>query len=199
MSIAKIFSAILFIAAFSIGNAQAETSSLSSYYKYANTEAEYSVMLPEAPSVETIWADEGNVPYLDHPPRDGAIGEVANFKRMDMETEDSYTVKITFLQADKDFLAGLDEEKMKSVLKNEYQGPPLTSPKFAFSAGTPPLKWATLTGFSVGKNNQALFHAAHYLTGQQSIMVIDITYNVENKTFQDYYQALIDNITYRKP
>jgi hypothetical protein len=38
----------------------------------------------------------------------------------------------------------------------------------------------------------------HYLTGLQSVLVIQIQYNVENKAFQEYYQNITDSVTYHK-
>jgi hypothetical protein len=174
---------------------------IDSYYKYANNEAEYSVALPEAPTVETIWADTGDVPYLENCPESGSVGETATFKRVDMETEDYFEAKIIFLKADKAFLKSLTEKKMRETLQKDYKTVLLNDAKFTFSAsaGDGALKWAALSGFTIDKSNQPIFHAAHYLTGQQSIMVIKVEYNIDNKTYQGFYKNLVDNITYHAP
>ena len=166
------------------------------FYKYAHNDAEYSVALPEAPQVKTIWADEEKVPYLEHPPLEGNLGEVATFRRIDAKTEETFDVKITFLKADDKFLAGLTEEKMKAALEDDYKGATLDNKDWHYSAGGGSLKWATLSGFSVDKSNRPYFNAEHYLTGKQSIMVIKVQYNVENQSFGEYYKALTDNIAY---
>lgn len=166
------------------------------YYKYAHSEAEYIIALPEAPRVETIWANTENIPYLPDRPKDGAIGEVALFERVDPDTDDFFEAKIIFLKAKRGFLAELDEKKIKETLKNEYKAVPLTHENSTFSEGKGSLKWGTLTGFSVDRNNRPIFNATHYLTGQQSIMIVKIAHTLQNKTFQKYYKALIDSITY---
>jgi len=166
-------------------------------YKYAHNDAEYSVMLPEAPAVETIWADAGNVPYLENPPKDGAIGEIATFRRVAMETEESFAVKITFVKADDDFLTQLTEEKMKETLENDFKWSFLKEQKFSFSTDPKStLKWATVSGFSLDQKKRPFYSTGHYLAGKQSIMLIKVQYNVENETFDDYYRKLSDNITY---
>lgn len=171
------------------------------FYKYANNEAEYSVALPEAPTVETIWAGERDIPYIENPPQNGSLGEIATFKRVDMETEDSFDVTITFLKANRNFLLSLNEEKIKETLQNELKRDLLNDAKFTYSAseGAGSLKWGALTGFTIAKNNQPLFHAMHYLTGQQSILVVKVVYNIDNPVFQGYYKNLVENITYHAP
>jgi hypothetical protein len=169
------------------------------FYKYAHNDAEYSVMLPEAPRVATIWADEGNVPYLENPPTEGAIGEIATFRREDVKTEDSFDVKITFLKASPEFLAGLTEEKMKATLEGDFKDIKLDNKNLYFSTAANGLKWATISGFTTDKNSRPFYHAEHYLTGRQSILVVKVQYNVENQTFADYYKKLSDNITYIAP
>ena len=39
----------------------------------------------------------------------------------------------------------------------------------------------------------------HYLTGQQSILVVQVIYSLENKVFQEYYKTLLNSITYTPP
>jgi len=171
------------------------------FYVYANNEAEYSVALPEAPTVETIWAGEGEIPYIENPPQNGSVGEVAHFKRVNMETEDFFEVTITYLKANRNFLLSLNEEKIKETLQNELKKDLLNDAKFTYSANPEAgsLKWAALTGFTIAKNNQPLFHAMHYLTGQQSILVVKVVYNIDDPNFQGYYKNLIENITYHAP
>lgn len=175
---------------------QPTTTSTTTYYNYAHNDAEYSVKLPEAPTVETIWGGVGPVPYLDKVPSDGPLGEIATFKRIDIETEDSFFVKVTFLKVSRSFLEDLTEKKLKTILESKYKDFPLNKETFTFSAGTDSLKWATLTGFTLDKNNSHSFNAIHYLTGQQTILVLEVVYSIENKLFQEYYQNLIDSIKY---
>jgi hypothetical protein len=190
------FSLALAFAVFTLA-AQAKEPKAPQFYKYAHNDAEYSVMLPEAPRVETIWAESKDVPYLDKWPKEGALGEVATFRRVDVETEDSFDVKITFLKADDAFLKHLTKEKMQAAIKKDFMGVRLDNAKFDFLVNDDnTLKWATLTGFSVDKNNHPFYNAEHYLTGQQSILVVKVQYSVENKIFQDYYKRLSENITY---
>jgi hypothetical protein len=169
-------------------------------YKYAHNDAEYSVMLPEAPTVETVWADSENIPYLDNPPKDAALGEIATFRRADADTNESFNAKITFLKADSDFLSKLTEDGMKAALENDFKDVNLTDKKFDFStnAGTN-LKWATLSGFSIDRYGHPSYNAGHYLTGKQSILVLKVQYSVDNKTFADNFKKLTDNITYLAP
>ncbi len=194
----KIFFSVIFITFCLAGIAQAATAPAG--YTYAHNEAEYSILLPEAPTVKTVWAEPGkHIPYLEKPSKDSALGEVATFKRVDIETEDTFEAKITFLRADHDFLQNLNEEKIKKILEDEYKNSPLSDGTFNYSASAGPLKWATLTGFSVDRNGHPAFNALHYLTGQQSILVVQVAYSVEDKAFQDYYKNMVDSITYLAP
>lgn len=168
------------------------------YYNYANDESEYSVMLPEAPEVQTIWRESPETAqFLESPPTDGAsIGEVATFKRVDIDTEEVFDVKITFLKARKAFLQELTEEKIKNILGKQFKDKPLTNPTFSASAGTNTLKWVSLSGFTLDEHHRPAFNAIHYLTGLQSILVVQVEYSIENKTFQEYYNTLVNGISY---
>jgi hypothetical protein len=165
-------------------------------YKYANVAGEYSVELPDAPTGRTIWADKEAVPYLDNPPKYGSVGEVASFKQVDPETNESFEVAITFLRADRDFLLSMTQARMEETLKNEYAGTRLDNARASFSEGSGTLKWATLTGFTVTPNNDLLFNATHYLTGETSLQMIKVSYHLDNKKFDDYYQTLSKSISY---
>ncbi len=171
------------------------------YYNYANNEAEYSLILPEAPMVRTIWGESSDTkPYIENLPTDNAsVGEVATFKRVDIDTEEEFDVKITFLKARRGFLLDLTKDKVKAILDKLYTQTPLTNEKFSYSPGTNTLRWATLSGFMLDSHNHPAFSAAHYLTGLQSILVIQTTYSIENKLFDEYYNILVNSITYSPP
>lgn len=166
-------------------------------YRYAHNDGEYSVDLPEAPTVTTLWGDNGNIPYLENPPKEGALGELATFRRVDAHSGEFFDVKITFLKADSSFLAKLTEDKMKKALEDDFKTVNLTDAQSGYSANADnSLKWATLTGFSIDTKGRPAYNAGHYLTGKQSVMVLKIQYSIENETFTSYYKTLADNITY---
>jgi hypothetical protein len=196
---------VAFALLFAAPAAQAETAMFTpltpTTYNYANDEAEYSLVLPEAPTVATIWEESVETKaYLENPPDDGAaLGEIATFKRVDIDTEEVFDVKITFLKARPFFLRALKEKKIKKMLENQYRDVPLTNKEFTFSPGAETLKWAALSGFTLDAHKHPLFSATHYLTGRQSIQVVQVTYSIENKAFDDYYKALVDSITYSPP
>lgn len=182
--------------------AQGQTAPSEQFYAYLHNDAEYSVLLPDAPRVETIWADAAEPPpYLDTlPAGEVSLGEVAIFMRTDPETEDVFDVKVTFLKADRAFLTGLTQDKMRQSLENDLKDLRLENVNFEFLAGREGArKWATLTGFSIDKQGHPFYHAAHYLTGQQSILVVHVKYHVENAQFERYYKMLAENITYHAP
>jgi hypothetical protein len=166
-------------------------------YVYIHNDAEYSIDLPEPPKASTIWADqEDPIPFLDNPPKYGFVGEHAWLKRADNDTGDVFNVDITFLKADRDFLLSLTKDKMIGSLKDLYKDVSLDNEEEHYSAGTDTLKWATITGFSVDKGNSLHYNAVHYLSGLDSIMVIRVDYNVENTTFQKWYDTLAKSIKY---
>ena len=124
----KIFFSIIFaFLLFPLSTAQAakENKAPASYYNYAHDDAEYSVMLPEAPRVKTIWAESPETtPFLKDPPDDSsALGEIATFRRADIDTEELFDVKITFLKAKRSFLEGLTREKIKAMLSKPEPKP----------------------------------------------------------------------------
>lgn len=170
---------------------------VTSYTSYAHPEAEYVVALPEAPRVQTIWAnDKLGVPYLTEPPAYGALGETGTFIRREPLTGDTFDVRMTFLKADKAFLEGLTRETMLKTLRDDFQDVTLDKVEEKFSAGSQTLKWATITGYSVNKDNDLFFHAAHYMVGLSSINVLRVSYNIENKTYQEYYKKLAGSLRY---
>jgi hypothetical protein len=192
--LALFLSAAVFVALLVPGVSKAVTY----YYTYANNDAEYTVDLPEAPRAVTIWADdkENPVPFIDEPPKNGPVGETAFIKKVDQETGDIYTVEITFVKADREFLLTMTRERMEKTLEEVFKEISLEQKKVNFSAGTDTLKWATLTGFSTDENNNYLYHAVHYLTGMESVIMIKAEFNVENKKFHDYYQTMASSIKF---
>lgn len=166
-------------------------------YTYIHNEAEYSIDLPDAPVGTTIWADQKDpIPFLENPPKFGAIGEIARVRRVDIDTGDTYETEITFLKAERDFLLSMTEQRMKDELNNIYKDMNLDNKQETFSAGSDTLKWATLTGFTVDENNNLMFNSVHYVMGLQSIMIVKSRYNVENKKFQGYYDTMAKSIKY---
>ena len=85
------------------------------------------------------------------------------------------------------------------MLMKQYTDVTMTSENFKLTKGTGTLKWATFSGFALDAHNHPAFCAIHYLTGQQSILVVQVMYSIENKTFQDYYDHLVRSITYVAP
>lgn len=165
-------------------------------YRYANAEGEYIMSLPDAPLGETIWAQDGNVPLIDNPPKYGAVGEYALMKRIDPDTNDVFEVRVTFVKADRDFLLSLTEDTIEKELKRAFGEIHLQNAKFSMSTGTDTLKWATYSGFSISQNNDILYNIAHYLVGEQSVQVVKITYSVQNPTFGQYYKDLAKSIAF---
>ena len=171
------------------------------YYSYAHDDAEYSVSLPEAPTVTTIWSESPDTrAYLKSAPTDhAALGEVATYKLVDIDTEELFDVKITFLRADQSFLQTLNEDKIKRMLMKKYSEVALSNETFHISDGTGTLKWATLSGFTLDNHHHPAFYAIHYLVGMQSILVVETKYSIENKNFQEYYNHMVSSITYVHP
>jgi hypothetical protein len=85
---------------------------------------------------------------------------------------------------------------MEKTLKAEFADNNLQNVKESFSPGAGTLKWATYSGYSTSQNNDLLFNIAHYLAGETSIMVVRVSYNLENKAFNEYYKTLAKSITY---
>ena len=171
------------------------------YYNYADDEAEYSVSLPDAPTVSTIWEESPETKaFLKAYPSDhAALGEQAIYKLVDMDTEEMFDVKIIFLRASPAFLESLDEQKIKRMLQKKFKEVSLSNETFNISNGTSTLKWAQLTGFVLDNHHHPAFCAIHYLTGQQSILVVQVRYSLENKHFQEYYNHMVNNIKYVQP
>lgn len=171
------------------------------YYSYAHDDAEYSVNLPGAPTVVTIWSESAETkPYLKAVPADhAALGELATYKIVNLDTEELFDVKITFLRASRPFLESLNKDKIKHMLEKKYSEVPLSNETFNISEGTGLLKWATLSGFTLDSHHHPAFYALHYLTGLQSILVVEVKYSIENKTFQTYYDNMVKSITYVAP
>ncbi len=176
--------------------AQAQQKEIS-FVRYSPAEGEYSLLLPEAPSAETLWGKQGKtLPFIGDPPFFGAIGERATFYQTDRNTGDTFDATITFLKANKDFLKSLDQKKMIAALDSELKGITLDRREEKFTAGSDTLKWATLTGFSISNDNSLVFYALHYLVGLESISVIKMSFAIENKTYQAYYDKISKSIVY---
>jgi len=167
------------------------------FYDYAHNEAEYSVRLPEAPRVRTIWGTE-KTPYFQNEPKAGSIGELAIFKRIDVDNYDVFDVKVIFLKAEQSFLKSLNDKKIERLIKRDLKGLSLESEKFEYKIeeNNEILKHGIFTGFSVDKNNEPFYYAQHFLSGEDSILAIKIKYNIKNKKFAEYYKSLVENIKY---
>ena len=165
-------------------------------YKYANAEAEYVIELPDAPTGRTIWAQDGDVPFILNAPKYGAMGEVATLKRVDLSTGDIFDVEIIFVKADRDFLLSLTEADVEKELRDRLSVLHLQNDRFRMSKGKDTLKWGTYSGFSVSRSNEILYNIAHYLTGLESVMLVRVSYNVHNETFNSYYKTLAKSIQF---
>lgn len=167
------------------------------FVRYSPAEGEYSLLLPEAPSAETLWGKQGKpLPFIGDPPFFGAVGEKATFRQTDRNTGDTFEVSITFLKANKEFLKTLNQQKMIEDLEAGFKNITLDRREEKFTAGSDTLKWATLTGFNINTDNSLVFHAAHYLVGLESISVIKMSFAIENKTYQAYYDKISKSIIY---
>jgi hypothetical protein len=165
-------------------------------YKYAAADAEYVIALPDAPLGETIWAQDGRVPILDSPPKYGAVGEYALYRKVDPHTGDLFEVRVTFVKADRDFLLNLKRETVEATLNRLFLDQRLQNRKFSMSRGTSTLKWGILSGYSTSINNDMLHNVAHYLAGEQTVQIVRIVYSTQNKKFAQDYQDLVKSITY---
>ncbi len=190
-----LFAAIIFLTSNSYTKAEDEQEL--EVYHYANNVAEYSIGLPEAPNVVTIWSNEKDIPYLENITSRGTIGERAHFKRTDTKTGENFKTTIILLRAEKAFIDSLTEEKTIKLLEKDYEGISLASKKLSYSVGgNPNLRRTTFEGFAVDKENNPLYYVTHFLTGKQSITVIKVEYSLENETFTKYYQMIVNNINY---
>ncbi len=166
-------------------------------YTYIHNDGEYSVTLPDAPKGETIWSDQRQpIPFIKESSKFGSLGEVAQLRRTDAQTGDSFDVDIIFVKSGSDYLMSLTEENVREMLEAEYSKQKLERKSVSYSQGSRTLKWGTLTGFSVDRNNNLLFHACHILTGLETIMLVKVTFNAENEKFGDSYQTLKDSIKF---
>lgn len=185
-----VFAAVLTLALSSAAPAQAS-------YDYLHNEGEYSITLPDAPSGETIWHDQrGHIPFIDQRPKFGALGEQATYRRTDATTGDSFNVDITFIKSGRDYLLNQTEDSIRKLLEQEYSNQTLEQKKISLSSGTGTLKWGVLTGFSVDRNNNLLFHSCHILTGYETVTMIKIAFNADNEKFGEQYQTLKESIKF---
>ncbi len=163
-------------------------------YHYANNLGEYSIGLPEAPSVTTIWGNDTNIPYIAPAKTKKNIGEKAYFKRSDQLTNEFFSILITTLKTD---TTTFTEEKTKQLLKKDYKGIVLSGMNISHAVGSnPKLRRTSLTGFAADKDNNPLYYATHFLTGENTITVLKICYNLDNKLFTNYYKMALKNINY---
>lgn len=166
-------------------------------YTYIHNDGEYTVTLPDAPSGETIWYDyTGDIPFIEERPKYGSLGEKATLHRTDANTGDTFNIDITFIRSGRDYLLGLNEQSVRDLLEKEYDNQKLERKNVSFSAGTGTLKWGTLTGFSVDRNNNLMFYACHILTGNETTTMVKVAFNAENEKFGDTYQKLKNSIKF---
>lgn len=166
------------------------------FVRYAAPDGEYSILLPEAPTVETLRSGGQKTKYLDVTPQTGTLGEIALYERVDADTGDKLSVKVITIKADKAFLEGLTNEKITAVMEGEFDGVALDKKKINFSKGSQTLNWGTLTGYNIDQNNQLFFNAVHYLAGLNSITIVKISFSLENRKFKADYEKIAPSISY---
>lgn len=166
------------------------------FVRYAAPDGEYSLLLPEAPTVATIRSDGKKVKYLDVTPTTGTLGETAVFERTDTDTGDKISVRAVTVKADHAFLESLTKDKMTAVMEDELNGVTLDKKRMNFSKGSQTLNWGTLTGYNIDQNNQLFFNAVHYLAGLNSITIVKIRFSLENRQFKSYYEKISPSISY---
>lgn len=168
------------------------------FVRYAPAEGEYSILLPEAPTVTTLWANS-KLPgtYMITPMAGLAtLGETATYQRTDSDTGDTILVRLSMLRADPSSLAALTEEKMTAALEQELAGLTLEKKQVSFSGGSQTLKWGILTAYHLDDNNRMTYNAVHYLAGLQTISVVRISFTLENRRYKNMYETIGKSIKY---
>lgn len=175
---------------------QTATAQAREFVRYAAADGEYSILLPEAPTVETLRSDGQKLRYLDTTPLVGSLGELALYERVDSDTGEILSVRVITMKADKATLEQITNEKITATLEGEFQGVTLDKKKINFSKGSQTLNWGTLTGYHTDQQNRLFYNAAHYLVGLNSITVIKISFNLENRALKADYEKIGSSIAY---
>lgn len=185
-----VFAAALLIGTITAVPARAE-------YTYIHNDGEYEITLPDAPSGQTLWADQSEkLPFIKEVPKFGPIGEFATLRRTDPVAGDSFNVDVTFVKSGRDYLLGLTEEEVRSLLESQYRNQPLEKKTVGYSQGSGTLKWGTLTGFSVDRQNNLLFHACHILTGVETVTMVKVSFSADNDKFGEAYEKMKGSIKF---
>ena len=166
------------------------------FVRYASPDGEYSLLLPEAPTVETLRSGAEKSPYLDSQPDIGSIGERAIYKRVDPTTRETISITVTTVKATEEQLAALTEDGITKILEDEFKGETLEKKKISFSKGSQTLVWGTITGFGKGRKDVPVFNTAHYLAGLNSITVVRISLYMDNKGYREIYERVAPSISY---
>ena len=166
---------------------------------YANNYAEFSVGLPEAPSVRTLWADgEEKIPYLKNIPESGSIGEIAFYQETDYSTDDKFTVEVTFLKVSDDFISKTNKATIFSMIKKDLAYLPKlenVNTKYDDTLNKP-AKHAIVSGIITKKDKTTEFNSEHFLVGTESILVIRVRFNNKNPKHYNLYKEITDTIKY---
>jgi hypothetical protein len=166
--------------------------------RYAATEGEYSILLPEAPTVATIWPGSGLPSTLgvDAPADSPSLGETATYRRVDGDTGENIAVTVTTLKATPASLESLTQEKITAILESQVADLSLEKKDVSFSGGSKTLKWGILTGYEIDAQQRITFHAVHYLSGLQSMNLVRIAFSLENRRFKADYETIGRSIKY---
>ena len=170
----------------------------STSYRYAWSDCEYSVELPEAPKVRSIWDTDTVSSRFEKPILLGQIGEAATYKRVNIATGDSISADVMCMKTTSEFLNSLTMEKMHSSLGTSFKGKTMQGLKKNYSKGAETLSWATIAGYGFDKDKKTVFRVGHYLTGLTTIALITIEVSAENKEFMQQYDLIDKSITLNK-
>jgi len=196
---AKVFLALIAVFASTLITTHSNKAySAEKLYNYANNYAEFSLAMPEAPSVRTIWAENGNIPYLTTPPQNGAIGEIAFYQTGDSNTKDVFTTEITFLNTGAEFISTLNEQNVTAMIEKDLSYLPELQNKTVkfYPQNNGETKHGEIIGVAVANGGKPIVNAEHFLIGKQSILVIKVSYNIQNEAHDKIYKNMIDTIRY---
>lgn len=161
-------------------------------YRYASEDCDYSIKFPEPPRVATKWADDPLISFLPPPPAElGHWGEVAYYHNVDLATADFIKVKAMCLRADKEYLESLTKDSMHQTLVDAFRDELVQDIELNYSEGSASLRWATLSGYTVGKDEKITYHYGHFLSGLNTILFIRTEYTPDNPDISKEF-ALID-------
>jgi len=166
-------------------------------YRYLNPSCEFSLQLPKAPSVRTIWWEDSSPISMTPNHGVGEFGEKISYMHQSIDGSEFFGIEAYCLYPTVEAIEALTENDIERQLQRERQSLKLRNSQISTQNLSNGLLAGALSGTQVNVENQTVTSRSSELyIAERSIMFIRYTYSSEGLTGQALFEAIRSSLYY---